>query len=139
MGGGTGASGVGGKLQLLSDDFSDAVLVQLLDRCEPVVRHIQLRVSYNLNYDLEWCKSGKDLDCKTECRARVTLSMTLYVCMLGALPSELSSNILFCHGGRYGLCVRQLTSSFSERSRCYFWTHIRAKCLERNQNDGGVV
>lgn len=106
MGGGTGASGVGGKLQPLSDDSSDALLVQLLDRYEPVVRHIQLGVSYNLNYDLEWSNSGKDLDCKTEYRTRVMLSMTLYMCMLGALLSGLFSNILFCHVGRYGLCVK---------------------------------
>lgn len=36
---------VSGKLQLLSDDFSKALLVQLPDVFEPVVRYIQLGVS----------------------------------------------------------------------------------------------
>lgn len=86
MGGGTGASGVRGKLQLLSDDSSDALLVQLLDRYGPVVRYIQLGVFYKVSYNLEWSNSGKDLDCKIKCRARVVLSMTFYMCMLGAFP-----------------------------------------------------
>lgn len=95
---------------------------------------------HDLSYDLEWNNSGKDLDCKTKCRARVVLSMNLYMCMLGALPSELFSNILFCHMRRYQLCVKWLTSSFSERSRCYFWICFCAKCLERHkERDGGVV
>lgn len=70
---------------------------------------------YNLSYDLEWSNSGKNLNCTTECRPRIMLSMNLYICMLGALPCELFSNVFFGHMRGHGLYVKWLTSSFSGR------------------------
>lgn len=68
---------------------------------------------YDLSYDLKWNNSGKDLDCRTKCRARVMLSMNLYVCRLGVLFCLSCSPICFLsyemsHGDctEYGIVER---------------------------------